>query len=114
MRLGFFVNDVTTELAAYTTTRLALTATNRGDEVWYFSAPDFTYGVDEKIHAHGTSVPKKKYSSQSAYLADLQSPRAVRQTVVIDDFDVLMPVSYTHLTLPTIILPCRCRWWPYH
>ena len=21
------------------------------------------------------------------------------------------PVSYTHLTLPTIILPCRCRWW---
>ena len=90
MRLGFFVNDVMTELAAYTTTRLALTATNRGDEVWYFSAPDFTYGVDEKIHAHGTSVPKKKYSSQSAYLADLQSPRAVRQTVVIDDFDVLM------------------------
>ena len=90
MRLGFFVNDVMTELAAYTTTRLALTATNRGDEVWYFSAPDFTYDVDEKIHAHGTSVAKKKYSSQSAYLADLQSPRAVRQTVVIDDFDVLM------------------------
>ena len=24
------------------------------------------------------------------------------------------PVSYTHLTLPTIILPCRSRWSPYH
>ena len=25
----------------------------------------------------------------------------------------LEPVSYTHLTLPTIILPCRCRWSPW-
>ena len=41
MRLGFFVNDVATELAIYTTTRLAQTATNCGDEVWYFSATDF-------------------------------------------------------------------------
>ena len=23
-------------------------------------------------------------------------------------------VSYTHLTLPTIQLSCRYRWWPYH
>ena len=33
MRLGFYVNDVMTELAGYTTTRLSLTTTNRGDEV---------------------------------------------------------------------------------
>ena len=26
----------------------------------------------------------------------------------------VVPVSYTHLTLPTIILPCRSRWSPYH
>ena len=26
----------------------------------------------------------------------------------------LEAVSYTHLTLPTIILPCRSRWSPYH
>ena len=24
------------------------------------------------------------------------------------------PVSYTHLTLPTIISVCRSRWSPYH
>ena len=24
------------------------------------------------------------------------------------------PVSYTHLTLPTRIYPCRSRWSPYH
>ena len=25
-----------------------------------------------------------------------------------------MPVSYTHLTLPTIVEWCRSRWSPYH
>ena len=24
------------------------------------------------------------------------------------------PVSYTHLTLPTTVGPCRSRWSPYH
>ena len=26
----------------------------------------------------------------------------------------LTPVSYTHLTLPTILRSCRSRWSPYH
>ena len=25
-----------------------------------------------------------------------------------------LPVSYTHLTLPTTCTPCRSRWSPYH
>ena len=25
-----------------------------------------------------------------------------------------IPVSYTHLTLPTILRSCRSRWSPYH
>ena len=32
-------------------------------------------------------------------------------------FDILessLPVSYTHLTLPTIAAECRSRWSPYH
>ena len=28
--------------------------------------------------------------------------------------DIAMPVSYTHLTLPTILRSCRSRWSPYH
>ena len=90
MRLGLFVNDVATELANYTTTRLAQTATNRGHEVWYFSAPDFTYGGDEQIHAQGTRAPKNKYPTPTAYLADLKGRAAVQQRVTIDDFDALM------------------------
>ena len=27
---------------------------------------------------------------------------------------LLKPVSYTHLTLPTILRSCRSRWSPYH
>ena len=30
------------------------------------------------------------------------------------DRDIAMAVSYTHLTLPTIIPECRSRWSPYH
>ena len=26
----------------------------------------------------------------------------------------IRPVSYTHLTLPTTVGPCRSRWSPYH
>ena len=29
-------------------------------------------------------------------------------------FNVCVPVSYTHLTLPTILRSCRSRWSPYH
>ena len=49
-------------------------------------------------------------------------------TITIDDFDILekdninsnnrniafIPVSYTHLTLPTTCTRCRSRWSPYH
>ncbi len=90
MRLGFFVNDVAMELAIYTTTRLAQTATNRGDEVWYFSAADFNYGSDGIIYAHGTAAPKPRYKTPVAYLRDLQGQNALKQRVTVDDFDVLM------------------------
>ena len=30
------------------------------------------------------------------------------------DIVITVPVSYTHLTLPTMIIRCRSRWSPYH
>jgi glutathione synthase len=38
MRIAFMVNSVNTELPAYTTTRLAMQATNMGHEAWYIAA----------------------------------------------------------------------------
>ena len=32
----------------------------------------------------------------------------------LDEFRSRRPVSYTHLTLPTILRSCRSRWSPYH
>ena len=90
MRLGLFVNDVAVELAGYTTTRLAQTATNRGDEVWYFGAADFSYGADGIIYAQGTAVPKPRYKTPTGYLSDLLGKDAVKQRVTVDDLDVLM------------------------
>ena len=29
-------------------------------------------------------------------------------------FEIMEPVSYTHLTLPTTLHECRSRWSPYH
>ena len=34
MRVGFMVNDISTEEAGYTTCRLGMAAINRGHEVW--------------------------------------------------------------------------------
>ena len=30
------------------------------------------------------------------------------------EVEITRPVSYTHLTLPTMIIRCRSRWSPYH
>jgi glutathione synthase len=90
MRLGFFVNEVAAELAGYTTTRLAQTAVNRGDRVWYFGASDFIYGADGVVYARGTSAPGKRYKTPDAYLTDLHGRHAVEERVSVDELDVLM------------------------
>ena len=51
MKLGIFVNDVGTEKAEYTTTRLAMAAVNRGHDVWYMGAGDFAYDPDDALRA---------------------------------------------------------------
>lgn len=51
MRIGFVVNDVQTELAAYTTTRLAMTAINRRHEAWLIGTGDLAYDPDGSIRA---------------------------------------------------------------
>jgi len=90
MRIGFFVNDVMTELQNYTTTRLAMQAVNRGHQVWYIGAGDFAYDVDEKIHARAWGVSKKKYKSLKIFLSELQGSKAVKERICVDDLDVLM------------------------
>ena len=90
MRLGLFVNDIKTEEEGYSTTRLALAATNRGHEVWYISANDFAYDPDGCIKARARSVPKEKYKTLAAYHKDLQGKNARIERITVDDLDVLL------------------------
>jgi glutathione synthase len=90
MRIGFVVNDISTEYAKYTTTRLGMAAVNRGHEVWVMGVGDFAYDPDEKIHARARSVPKNSYKSLETYLKDLKGTKAKRSRITVDDLDVLM------------------------
>ena len=90
MRIGFMVNDIKTEEPGYTTTRLAMAALNRGNEVWLMGAGDFAYDTDEHIYARAKSVPKKAYKSSEIYLSNLQGKNAITERINVDDLDVLM------------------------
>jgi glutathione synthase len=90
MKIGFIVNDVMTEEAGYTTTRLAHEAHKQGHEAYVFGVGDIAYDPDEYVRARTRSVPQKKYSSQETYLKDLQGPKAVKQRITVDHLDVLM------------------------
>jgi len=90
MKIGFVVNDIQTEEAGYTTTRMAMAALNRGHEAWVMSVADFAFDPDEKIYARAKSPFKSKYKSRKAYLADLQGPKAKTARISVDDLDIVM------------------------
>jgi glutathione synthase len=90
MKIGFMVNDITTEEPGYTTSRLAMAAINRGHEAWVIGAGDFAYDSDETIKARATAAPKKAYKSSETYVADLKGRKAKQERISVDDLDVLM------------------------
>lgn len=90
MKIGFVVNDVNTEQAAYTTTRLAMTAVNLGHESYTLGVGDFVYAPDGSIHAHARSVKGKKYNSLKKFMAELQAEETESQRIAVDEMDVLL------------------------
>ncbi|HUV14299.1 MAG TPA: glutathione synthase [Acidobacteriota bacterium] len=90
MRIGFVVNDIMTENAGYTTTRLAMAAMNMGHEAWLIGLGDLAYDPDDKIRARARSAPKKKYTSTENYLRDLKGKKALSERITVDDLDVLL------------------------
>lgn len=90
MKLGFIVNDIQTEMGKYTSTHLAIAATNLGHEVWYMGVADLAYEPDEKAHAYARRVPDKKYRSGDAYLDALKNKKFHAERISIDELDVLL------------------------
>ncbi len=90
MKIGFVVNDIQTEQAGYTTTRLAMWAVNRGHDVWVIGLGDFAYDPDENIRARAKSVPKRQYKNTEIYLKALQNPGRPSERITVDELDILL------------------------
>ncbi len=90
MKLGMVVNDIQTEENGYTTTRLAVTAINRGHEVWIMSVGDLASDPDDTVRARARRAPRSRYASTESYLRDLQGKSAVAERISVDDLDVLL------------------------
>lgn len=90
MRIGFVVNEIATELASYTTTRLAMTAVNRGHEAWLIGAGDMAFDPDDRVRARARSVTKTNYKTTKAFLDELRSSKGRSERITVDDLDVLM------------------------
>ncbi|HLV25933.1 MAG TPA: glutathione synthetase [Gemmatimonadales bacterium] len=90
MRICFVVNDIGTERAEFTTTRLAVTALAMGHESWYVDVGDFAYDPDATIAVRARSAPRQKYSSRENFLQALQGDKAVKERLHLNDVDVLL------------------------
>ncbi len=91
MKIGFIVNDVMTEEKGFTTVRLAHEAHQQGHEAYLIGVGDVAYDPDEFVRARARCVPKdKKYSSQEAYLKELQGGKGLSPRITVDELDVLM------------------------
>ena len=100
IKIAFFVNDLQTEEAGYTTTRLSMYAHNRGHDIYYITPQDFAYDPDDEIRARTTRPLKRKYKSLEAYVNDLQGKTANRERITVGDLDVVMlrndPAAESH------------------
>lgn len=90
IRIGFVVNDVLTEQAGYTTTRLAMTARHMGHEVWLMGVGELHYDADEHIRAHARGPSRRMYKDGAYFLKDLQGKTAIQERVTLDELDVVM------------------------
>jgi glutathione synthase len=90
MKIGFVVNDVRTEEAGFTTTRLAMTAVKLGHTSYTFGVGDFDYAPDGSIHAHARHGNGKSYKTLDKYLKALQAEDHPPERICLDELDVLL------------------------
>ncbi|CAN5850940.1 glutathione synthase [soil metagenome] len=87
MKIGFVVNEVTTEEAGYSTTRLAMAASNRDHEAWMMGVGDLGQDAEGRVVAMASAPEAKTYRSLETYLGDVQDGS---DPIIVDDLDVLM------------------------
>jgi glutathione synthase len=90
MKIAFVVNDVQTEVAGYTTTRLAMAAANMGHQSYVFGVGDFLCATDGSIHASARTPRGKNFKSLDKFLAELQAADRPPKSINLDEMDVIM------------------------
>jgi glutathione synthase len=90
MKMGIVVNQVTTEKAEFTTTRLAMTACNMGHECWIMGVGDFVFAPDGSIRAVARAAQGHEHHSLKEFLGQVRSDEVESQTIIVDDLDVLL------------------------
>ncbi len=90
MRIGFVVNDIATEKAEFSTTRLAMAARNREHEVWLMGVGDLGQSSAGEVVAHARRPEDKSYRSLKTFLGAIQKPDDGFEKITVDDLDVLM------------------------
>ena len=90
MKIGFVVNSVATEKPEYTTTRLAMTASRMGHDVWLIGLEDFADAPDGAVYALGRTTSGRQHKTLEKYLGDVQSAEGVEERICVHDLDVLM------------------------
>jgi glutathione synthase len=90
MKIAFVVNELKSEVAEYTTTRLAMAAVNLGHQSYTFGVGDFVYAGDGSVHARAHTVSGKSYKSLEKFLKDLQANGSNEQLISLDELDVLL------------------------
>jgi glutathione synthase len=90
VKIGFIVNEIDTEQPAYSTNRLALTATQMGHEAWLMGVGDLTYEPDGSLSAQVRAGASKNYRSLDRYLADIQGPHGIRRQMPLGELDAVL------------------------
>ena len=80
-----------------------------------FKAPEKIQRSDKKIanlsDAQFKTLVNRMLQDLTGYFNSMKKTQAAMKVALCE---VKKTVSYTHLTLPTIVEWCRSRWSPYH
>jgi glutathione synthase len=87
MRVAFFVNDVSTEIDEYTTTRLAKAAAIQGHEAWYVGLGDISQKPDQRLAAVARAGLPKPDDTLTTFLERTQARDPER--ILLDDLDAV-------------------------
>jgi glutathione synthase len=91
MRLCFVVNAVRTQRPTYTTAHLAFSAFRRGHDVVFVSVDALSQGQGADGEVLGEVVRPRpgRVRDTAAYVKGLTSPHAIRESVRLNDYDVV-------------------------